>query len=116
MKFLAITCVLCYLLCGCASRAPVVQSVPRLPKPPERIDIMEKGKTEIPGVKYIDPAAILKEGESYVAPKAGAAVCSPRTWRGAKYAIEEWPKWGEAVQSIVKGYQPEEKRPWWKLW
>ena len=109
---------LCLLCLGCARRDVVGPSHIRLPPPPERIELSEQGKTESPGVKYIDPAQILSEGQTFMAPKDGVAVCTPRTWRGAKYAIEEWPKWGDTVRAIVQGYQqPKESvASWWKLW
>lgn len=113
----------CLFPMGCAQRNVITTGARiTLPALPERIGWKEAGVEAKPGVRLIDPPIVLKPRETCTAPVDGAVLLKPRAWRGIKYGLTEWPRWGETVQSIVRnhnrGSEPSihRKRPWWRPW
>lgn len=92
-----------------------------LPETPERIAWREQESAETPGISYVDPPVRLKPRESCTAPEDGGILLSPRAWRGIRYGLTEWPRWGETVRAIVDSHNQsvgsgaDRLHPWWKL-
>lgn len=109
---------------SCASKTALTGVAPiTLPQHPKRIAVHEDGMEREAGVEYIDPVTRIEPGMCDDIPNNGGALLTPRSWRAVKYAITEWPRWGDTVQSIVDSYTrasdaPREKqsrgwRGWW---
>lgn len=120
---LAAAGLVCLFSMGCAQRNVITTGARiTLPAPPERIGWKEAGIKAKPGVRLIDPPIVLKPCETCTAPVDGAVLLKPRAWRGIKYGLTEWPRWGETVQSIVRSHNrvsepyTHRKRPWWRPW
>lgn len=92
-----------------------------LPETPERIAWRELGTAEKPGISYVDPPVRLKPREGCTAPADGGILLSSRAWRGLRYALTEWPRWGETVRAIVDSHNQavgngaDKQRAWWKV-
>lgn len=111
MKLLQIICgvagfVILATVTGCSTvpvsrevRAPIT-----IPDPPKRFAWYEEGVPEKPGTIYLDPYRRLNPDEQVKAPADGGILITPKAWRGIKYGITEWPRWGDIVQSIVKAH------------
>lgn len=110
------------LLSSCAGRAALNGNVRIvLPEPPKRIAVTEEGVSRKPGVKYIDPPVKVSPNERPRIPETGGALLSARSWRAVRYALTEWPKWGEAVRSIVDTHNQaagpsRSTKSWWSAW
>lgn len=112
---------LAVLSASCAGRAALDGTARiTLPQPPKRISVHEDGIHREAGVEYIDPALRILPGNCAGIQEKGGALLTPRSWRAVKYALTEWPKWGDAVQSIVGSHNgalgpPPDTRPGWRL-
>jgi hypothetical protein len=121
-RFVALVLPVLLFASSCAERM-VVSGGARitLPEAPERIAWREQGSSEKPGISYVDPPALLKPRESCTAPADGGILLSPRAWRGIRYGLTEWPRWGETVQAVVDSHNQavgngaDKQLPWWKL-
>jgi hypothetical protein len=118
----ALTLLVLLVASSCAERMVVTEGARiTLPEMPERIAWRELGSAEKPGVSYVDPPLRLKPRESCTAPADGGILLNPRAWRGIRYSLTEWPRWGETVRAVVDSHNQtigngsDRKRPWWKL-
>lgn len=107
------------LAASCASRT-ALNSPSRitLPQAPKRIAVYQDSMKRLAGVEYIDPVLRVEHGKCDGVPETGGALLTPRSWRAVKYALTEWPRWGDAVRSIVDSHNnavgPQlDKKPWW---
>ncbi|MEW6138909.1 MAG: hypothetical protein AB1733_11810 [Thermodesulfobacteriota bacterium] len=108
---------------SCAQRV-VVSGGPRitLPDPPDRVAWKEEGVPEKPRIHYLDPPVRLDPRGTFTAPEDGGILINPKAWRGIRYGLTEWPKWGETVRAIVEshndaiGRDAARSKPWWKVW
>jgi hypothetical protein len=110
-------------LVSCTSNYAVTKGARiTLPQSPERIAWQQEDVANQSGVHYVDPPIRLQPGTQVTASSDGGIVLTPRAWRGIRYALTEWPKWGDTVRAIVDshnramGAYTDNDTPWWKIW
>lgn len=111
---LVLSIALCLTISACASRQGAVSRIV-LPKQPHRIDVLREGAKRLDGVTYIDQPLRVRPESKPTIPADGGALLTPRSWRAVMYSIQEWPRWGDTVESIVNSHNEAatEKRSWW---